>query len=219
LRRPFWRGRLALLGGGPDGNEQLTAVTGVVLLVLLAVIGVTIVRIGQLIWLHLFLGLLLIGPVALKMGSTGYRFMRYYTNDQAYRRKGAPELWLRAIGPMIVISTIVVFVSGLLLLFEGASSRDRFLELHKVSFIVWVVFTGLHVLGHLPGLPRSLRAASKRGDGPEGSTLLSSPGEAGRWLVLAGVLVGGLVLAVALIPEFTSWTAHGALGHHHDHRG
>ena len=30
--------------------------TGIVLLVMLAVLGVTIVRIGQLIWLHLFLG-------------------------------------------------------------------------------------------------------------------------------------------------------------------
>jgi hypothetical protein len=39
---------------------------------------VTIVGIGQLLNVHLFLGMLLIGPVALKMGSTGYRFVRYY---------------------------------------------------------------------------------------------------------------------------------------------
>ncbi len=62
------------LGGGPDGNEQLTAATGVVLIVLLAALGVTILRIGQLTWLHFFLGLLLIGPVMLKLASTGYRF-------------------------------------------------------------------------------------------------------------------------------------------------
>ena len=53
------RGR-PFLGGGIDGNERLTAVAGVLLLVLFAVIGVTIIRIGQLLWLHLFLGLLAI---------------------------------------------------------------------------------------------------------------------------------------------------------------
>jgi hypothetical protein len=44
-----------LTGGGTDGNERLTAAAGVLLLVLLAVLGVTIVRIGQLLfaWLAL----------------------------------------------------------------------------------------------------------------------------------------------------------------------
>jgi hypothetical protein len=43
-----------------SGNERLTAVTGAALLVLLAVIGVTIVRIGQLLSVHLFVGILVI---------------------------------------------------------------------------------------------------------------------------------------------------------------
>jgi len=77
-----------LHGGGPDGNEQLTATTGVILVALLAVLGVTILRVQQLISVHLFVGLLLLGPVALKMASTGYRFVRYYTHSDAYRRKG-----------------------------------------------------------------------------------------------------------------------------------
>jgi len=51
------RRRPAETGGGPDGNEQLTAVTGVVLIVLLAALGITILRIGQLTWPHFFLGL------------------------------------------------------------------------------------------------------------------------------------------------------------------
>ncbi|MGZ4175234.1 MAG: hypothetical protein ACXVUX_03315, partial [Solirubrobacteraceae bacterium] len=67
--------RMRLLGGGTEGNERLTVLTGALLIVLLAVLGITIVRIGQLLWLHLFLGLVLIGPVALKLASTGYRFM------------------------------------------------------------------------------------------------------------------------------------------------
>ena len=55
---------------------------------LLAVLGVTIVRLRPLLSEHLFVGMLLVPPVLLKMGSTGYRFARYYTGDRSYRRKG-----------------------------------------------------------------------------------------------------------------------------------
>jgi hypothetical protein len=75
---------LALLGGGTNGNEQLTATAGMLLLILLPLLGITILRIGQLIAEHLFLGLLLVGPVALKMASTGYRFTRYYTGNPGF---------------------------------------------------------------------------------------------------------------------------------------
>ena len=47
---------------GTTGNELLTAATSAVLLVLLAVIGVTIIALGPLLWVHLFVGMLLIGP-------------------------------------------------------------------------------------------------------------------------------------------------------------
>jgi hypothetical protein len=203
-RRPAW------LGGGTDGNEQLTAMAGVVLLVLLAVIGVTILRIGQLISVHLFVGWLLIGPVLLKMATTGYRFTQYYTGDPTYRHKGPPELGLRLIAPIVVLSTVIVFVSGVVLMFNGPSNRGQMLLIHKVSFIVWVVFTALHVLGHLPRLGKSLRVAAQNAEYPG-----VSPGSAGRWLAMAGALVGGLVLAVVLIPHFAAWTAAGALAHHH----
>ena len=53
------------------GKRGLTTIAGALLIVLLAVIGITIIRIGQLLWLHLFVGLLLLGPIAVKMASTG----------------------------------------------------------------------------------------------------------------------------------------------------
>jgi hypothetical protein len=151
----------AITGGGPAGNEELTAIGGVILFVLLAVLGVTIVRVHQLIWLHLFLGLLLIGPVLLKMASTGYRFARYYTRDPIYVRKGAPALALRLIAPVVVLTTIVVFVSGVILLFVGPANRGPLVAMHKASFIVWLVSCGLHALGHLPYMPVSLRAVRR----------------------------------------------------------
>ncbi|GAC1578971.1 MAG: hypothetical protein NVS3B18_12700 [Candidatus Dormibacteria bacterium] len=204
----------AVVRGGPDGNEQLTAATGVVLIVLLAALGITILRIDQLTWLHFFLGLLLIGPVALKMASTGYRFGRYYTHNPDYRRRGAPETWLRLLAPVVVLSTVVVFVSGVVLMYLGPADRDPVLLVHKASFFVWVGATALHVLGHLLGMPAALRAvALDRASGRGGRR--TQAGGTGRAITLAGAIIGGLVLAIALIPQFSIWTAHmSLLGRH-----
>ena len=198
------------LGGGTSGNERLTSATGAVLLALLAVIGVTIVRLHPLLSVHLFVGMLLIAPVSLKLASTGYRFVRYYTHDLAYRRKGAPPAALRTLAPLVVLSTVVVFASGVALLFAGPASRSALLPVHKISFFVWVAVVSLHVLAHLPSLPAALRSDYTRREvlGP------SLPGRSGRHLALAAALALGVTLAVLTIPEFGPWL-HAHLGHHH----
>jgi hypothetical protein len=207
--------RRKLCAGGIDGNEQLTAMTGVILIVLLAVLGLTIVRIGQLLWLHLFLGLLLLGPVLLKLASTGYRFLRYYTRTALYRAKGPPMLALRAMGPTVVLSTLVVFISGVVLLFNGPRGRGTMVTIHKASFIVWVAFMAVHVLAHLPALGRSLRAVEIEAEGSGLPAGAGPRGAAGRWIALSGAIVAGAVLAIVLIPHFGVWTAPGAMPHHH----
>jgi hypothetical protein len=207
-RRARPGGQRRLAGGGTDGNERLTAATGVVLLVLFAALGVTIIRNGQLLWLHLFLGMLLIGPVLLKLASTGYRFARYYSGNQAYRRKGPPATPMRLLAPLVVFSTAVVFGSGVALLFAGPSARGTLFPIHKLSFFVWLALMGLHVLGHLADLPAPLRADyGGAKDGLSGR----EAGRDGRVLALAGMLVAGLVLAVLVIPEFGPWVN----GFHH----
>lgn len=207
---PLRRLAARLVAGGTAGNEQLTAATAVVLLVLLAALGVTIVRIGGLLNAHMFLGMLLIGPVALKLASAGYRFARYYTANPRYREKGPPPMAMRVSAPIVVISTVVVFVSGVALLFAGPGSRSTLLPLHKVSFIVWLVFTGLHVLGHLGELPAALR----RDRSTERPWDDGGAGRGARALALAGALVGGLVLALAVESQFAVW-AHFHHGHLH----
>lgn len=213
-RRRRLEGNERLTGGGTDGNERLTAAAGVLLLVLFALLGVTIVRIGQLLWLHLFLGMLLIGPVLLKLASTGYRFARYYTANPPYRRKGPPATPMRLLAPLVVLSTVFVFGSGVVLLFAGPSSRSTLFPIHKFSFFAWLALTGPHVLGHLADLPAPLRA--DYGGAGKGLAGLSGrrPGRDGRVLSLAGMLVAGLVLAVLLIPEFGPWV-NGFHGFHH----
>lgn len=205
-----------LLAGGIDGNEELTAITGTVLIVLLAVLGLTIVRIGQLLWLHLFLGLLLMGPVLLKLASTGYRFLRYYLRAAIYRAKGPPLPALRLMGPVVVLSTLIVFISGVVLLFNGPRGRSTVVLLHKASFIVWLIFMALHVLAHLPSLGRSLRAVRIGAEESGMPFEAGRSGAVGRWIVLAGAIVAGAVLAIVLIPHYGAWTAPGALPHH-DH--
>ncbi len=212
------RARLkTLTGGETDGNERLTLLTGLLLVVLLAVLGVTIVWIGRLLWLHLFLGLLLIGPVVLKLLSTGYRLVRYYTASTAYRRQGPPPRLLRLLGPLVVLSTLAVFATGVGLLLLGPGSRQPLLLLHKASFIAWIAVVAVHVLGHLPEILRYFNgaAASRRAaivaPGPSSSRLrpdatATVSGAGGRSASLVLAVLSGLALALALIPQFAAWT-------------
>jgi hypothetical protein len=183
----------------------LTAATGVLLILMLAALGVTIVRIGQLLDAHMFIGMLLIGPVALKLASTGYRFVRYYTGSALYREKGPPPIELRLLAPLVVLTTIVAFASGVVLLFVGPAHRGVLVPLHKLSFFAWLAVTALHVLGHLPGLPAALRA--DRAERPWSRH--SSRGA--RGVLLASAVAGGLVLALLVTSQFGAWAGF----HHH----
>lgn len=221
---------LRLLGGGTEGNRRLTSQTGVLLLILLAILGVTIVRIGQLLSVHMFVGVLLIGPLALKLASTGYRFSRYYTNNMRYRAAGPPPALLRMIAPVVVLTTVGVFATGIVLLLAGPSSQPTFLLLHKVFFIVWIAATALHVLGHIAELPGALGARGRRWaalnasadryieateaiPGMQRMTAFESEpaldaygtGGAGRVLAIASMLVAGLVLALVSISWYGPW--------------
>src|ERR1700693_580151 len=93
--------------GGAAGNARLTALSGALLLVLLAVEGATIPFLRSLLSVHIFVGMLLLGPVALKLGSTGYRMIRYYTRDREYVEAGPPAPLMRVlVAPVLVISTL-----------------------------------------------------------------------------------------------------------------
>jgi hypothetical protein len=190
-----------------EGNERLTALTALVLFVLLAVEGVTIVWLRPFLAVHLFVGLLLIPPVALKLASTGYRFARYYTRNPSYRRKGPPPALLRWTAPGVVASTLVVLVSGVWMLLAGPRSRDTMLPFHKVGFIAWLALMSVHVLGHAATLPRV--AVAEYG--------APAAGRGRRGLAVALALVVGIAVAVALAPRFHAWQmAHFIYEHKRD---
>ena len=199
--------------GGAEGNERLTAMTGAVLLVLLLVECYTILRIGRLLTLHVFLGMLLLGPVALKAGSVLYRFARYYTGSGPYRRKGPPALLLRLIGPVIMLLTACVFGSGIMLAVTGPGYNgpgNEWLNIHRISFIAWAFFITIHVLSYVWRLPRLL-AAEARGTAPEGKTgharraMQVLGGRGPRLALLLASLLAGLVIALLTVHLAGNW--------------
>src|SRR5690349_9972541 len=101
------------------------------LLVLLAAEGVTILSVRQLITVHVYLGILLLGPVALKCASTIYRFTRYYAGASSYVARGAPHLVLRVLGPIVILSSLAVIGTGIGLIYTGPDHSDTILMLHK----------------------------------------------------------------------------------------
>jgi hypothetical protein len=157
VHQRFMRGCWTVAVNGVERNERLTARVAVVLLVLLAVEGVTILFVRPLLSVHEIVGLILIPPVALKLASTGYRFMRYYQGRREYVEKGPPHPLMRfVVAPVLVASTIGVLATGVAIL-ALHQRHGLVVGLHKASFAVWLGATGIHVLVYLRRLPHALR--------------------------------------------------------------
>src|SRR5207237_8338663 len=104
-------------------NVRLTSSTGLVLLLLLAAEALTTLALRRYLPVHIFLGLLLLPPVALKLASTGWRFLRYYTRNEPYRLAGPPRRLLRVLPPLLVASTLSLFAGGASLTVVGRGGR------------------------------------------------------------------------------------------------
>jgi hypothetical protein len=185
---------------GVAGNARLTAALAAVLLVLLAAEGATIPLIGQLRVEHILIGIALLGPVAAKLGSTGFRFVRYYAGDSAYLRKGPPPLALRLLAPGVVFTTVALFATGVALLLAGEPD-DQLVFLHKASFIAWFALMSVHVLGHLLEVPgRALADWRRSGSGEQ-----RLAGAGLRLLVVTTALGAGVGLAMLAASAAGAW--------------
>jgi len=182
--------------GGAHGNARLTALAGAVLLVLLAVEGATIPFIRPLLSVHIFVGMLLLGPVALKLASTGYRFARYYSRAREYVEAGPPAPLMRVlVAPVLVLSTLTLFGTGVLLV--ASPHRGAILGLHKASFVVWFGACGIHVLAYALRTFRHLVAGR-------------IPGGRVRLAIVLAAIAAGTVVAIGTYPLASPWL-HGAL--------
>ena len=189
---------------GVEGNRRLTTLTAIVLLALLAVEGLTVLAgVRSTLSVHVFVGMLLLPPIALKLASVGYRFVRYYTGSTPYRTAGPPPWFLRALGPVVVVSTVALFGSGVALIVLGPGTGSV-LAVHKISFIVWGISTSAHVLAHLRRLPGVATTEWLRRRRPRGATV--------RLVALAASLVLGLGIAGSTIHLASPWAHHHHFG-------
>ena len=182
-----------------EGNERLTAWTGAALLVGFAVEGYTVLDVHWYLTWHIAIGLALLVPVALKIGSTGYRFARYYSGSPAYRRKGPPRIVLRVLGPFLILNTLAVLLTGVAIMFAG-SYRHPIQELHKLSFITWFGLMSIHVLAYVWRLPKLMWADLLGRGTPRGDAIL-------RIVLVGSSGVLGLGLAAVTLPWVRSWLA------------
>ena len=183
--------------GGSRGNEVLTSINASILVLLIGVQLVTVLALESMIRVHLFIGVVLLGPVALKLASTGYRFVRYYSGAREYREKGPPPLLLRALAPVFVAATVGLFATGLVMLF-GAGGEGAARDLHVASFWIWIVCLGIHVLFNARQVIGNLRSARLRIAGAEM-----------RAMLVLGSILGGVMLALAVISKITGYELSG----------
>lgn len=185
---------------GIAGNENLTAMTGAILLFGFAIEGFTVLEIHRFLVLHFIVGLLLIGPVLLKIVSTGYRFARYYAGAPPYVRKGPPAPLLRVLGPLVIVTSAGVLGSGVMLVIVGPGATP-WLFLHKASFILWFGVMTIHVLNYAPRLPRLLARTKHSSKGRTEAV----PGAPVRWLALAVSLAVGVGVAAVAMHLSARW--------------
>jgi len=194
---------------GPAGNAQLTAWTGLLLLALAVVELVTLIDVHGLLSWHVVVGVLLAAVAALKIASTGWRFVRYYGRSRPYQQAGPPVLLLRVLGPFVVLGTVAVLTTGLWLIAVGPDSgrtalltllgqRIDLLSLHQASFIVFAVAAGLHLLARF--VP-AVVLATERGHRDDGRLRGRGP----RIAVLVVALVAGALAAALILPAAAPW--------------
>ena len=173
---------------GVQANARLIGYASIVLLIPLAAEVVTGVRIGLVA--HALIGFLLIPPLLLKLGSVGYRFLRYYTGELRYRLAGPPELVMRLLGPVLVLLTVVLFATGIELWLFGFRFGEQWATWHKASFVLWFLVVTVHVVayGRRTG---ALALADSR------ARLPGAP--ARRSLVIASLVLGAALL-IAMLP-------------------
>jgi hypothetical protein len=194
---PARRAGLGPATGGATGNTRLTATTATILLVLLAAEALTLLSLQSFLSWHIFIGLLLVPVVALKIASTTYRFVRYYSGDREYRRAGPPPVVLRLLGPVLVVATLGLFATGVALAAAGPGD-GIVLTLHKASFVVWAGAISLHVLAHALRIPGQVTPDLRGGRGVRGARL--------RIGLVATAVCAGAVAAVLAIPLIAPWT-------------
>ena len=160
--------------------------------------------------LHVFVGFVLIPPVLLKLGSTGWRFARYYTGSRAYTLRGPPRFTMRLLAPLLVAATVVLLASGVAMGILHGHALTVARRLHGPASVVWIVLVGVHVLVYLK------RALISSSEDVAPSSRASVRGASARAYLLATAVVSGVVIGIATVPAQHHWVNLRRHHHHHD---
>lgn len=181
-----------------EANARLTGTLGLILLVLMIIeVATDIIGVRNVLTLHATIGFVATPLVLLKIGSTGWRMVRYYRGDPAYRERGAPRPYLRVLGPILVILTVTVFASGIAAYVGPSWLHQAAVTTHKVTFYLWLIA----LIGHsVPHFTEALHLTGK--DFFRRSRRLVPGLAARRTAAIGGAVIG---IAVAAI-----WSGHAA---------
>jgi len=171
-----------------QANARLIAYASMVLLIPLGAEVVTGVRPG--LFAHAMIGFLLVPPLLLKLGSVGYRFVRYYGGAMAYRQAGPPAPVLRWLAPALVVLTVVLFATGIELWLFGFRYGEQWATWHKAAFVLWFLAITVHVAAYLRR-SAALTLADWR---------VHLPGALARQALIVVGLVLGVALLIAMLP-------------------
>jgi hypothetical protein len=169
-------------------------------LVLVALVGAELATIpflaDGLVPVHVGLGLGAIPAVGVKLVATGERVVRYYRGDPQERAEGAPDDLLRITAVVLVISTLVLFGSGVVLWLLGIGVGSRILAgpawilIHELSFIAFAFAAMVHALSY------AARAVRWTRDDWGPGAVLAGAARRHAWalgLLGVGIVVAGLI--------------------------
>ncbi|MFF2450855.1 hypothetical protein ACFVSW_28025 [Neobacillus sp. NPDC058068] len=186
-----------------ERNKRLTAIAATVLFVLIIAEFVTMANLVELISYHIYVGILIAGPLVVKMCSTSYRFFRYYTKSPDFVKAGPPIILLRLLAPFLVVITVLVMVSGFGLVLGGHAHEGLFLKIHAISVILWLPLLAVHIFAYIR------KASGLIANDWTRKSKYRVPGRQGRiGINVAALIVSGIVANI-LTPLYRGEPEHG----------
>lgn len=180
-------------------NERLTGIAGTILFILIVSQLVITANLHSLLSVHIFVGILLSGPLLIKMCSTGFKFLLYYAGNPAFVKHGAPNIWLRLLAPFLVMMTILVFISGFALTFVGPNHMGIFFTIHAASVALWIPLVIVHIYAHIKRATRITLSDLRE------KARLRVKGRNARLGTNVAGLVMGAIAAVLMLPFSAPW--------------
>jgi hypothetical protein len=177
---------------GPRTNRRLTALTGTAILPLAALALLTGLFFGDLWRVHYFIGYMLLPVVLLKLGSTGYRMVRYYLRSGLYRFVQPPYPVGRLSSPLLVLSVVLLYVS-VIVMWVTHSQANPWGWLHTDAAIAFSVLVALHLGLYLPEAFHAVRGDLRPTPANEAMS------RSWRLTVVSAAVLAGLVVALATV--------------------